>query len=70
MKRVVFDTKIKGELTASVFNDYFLNACESRVSPISEYCIASENNQQTQSMNFSYVTDEEDCTVIIELKNK
>ena len=38
--------------------------------PISDYCIASDNNQQTQSMYFSYVTDEEVCTIIKELKNK
>ena len=58
MKGEVFDTKINGDLTANAFNDYFLNACEPIVSPISDYCIASDNNQQTQSMNFSYVTDE------------
>ena len=67
---VVFDTKINGDLTANASNDYFLNACEPRVSPISEYCIASDNNQQTQSMYFSYVTYEEVCTIIKELKNK
>ena len=49
---------------------FFLNACEHKVSPISDYCIASDNNQQTQSMYFSYVTDEEVCTIIKELKNK
>ena len=38
--------------------------------PISDYCIASDNNQQTQSMYFSYVSDEEVCTIIKELKNK
>ena len=70
MKGLVFDTKVKGELTANVFNDYFLNACEPSVSPISKYCIASDNNQETQSMYFSYVTDEEVCTIIKELKNK
>ena len=47
-----------------------MNACEHKVSPISDYCIASDNDQQTQSMNFSYVTDEEVCTIIKELKNK
>ena len=70
MKGVVFDTKINGDLTANAFDNYFLNACEPRVSPISDYCIASDNNQQTQSMYFSYVTDEEVCTIIKELKNK
>ena len=48
MKGVVFDTKINGDLTANAFNDYFLNACEPRVSPILDYCIASDNNQQTR----------------------
>ena len=57
-------------MTANAFNDYFLKACELRVSPISDYCIPSDNNQQTQSMYFSYVTDEEVCTIIKELKNK
>ena len=70
MKGVVSDTKINGELTANAFNDYFSNACEPRVSPISDFCIASDNNQQTHSMYFSYVTDEEVCTIIKELKNK
>ena len=70
MKGVVSDTKVNGDLTANAFNDYFLNACEPRVSPTSDYCIASDNNQQTQSMYFSYVIDEEVCTIIKELKNK
>ena len=70
MKGVVFDTKIIGDLTANAFNDYFLNACEPRVSPISAFCIASDNSQQTQSMYSSYVTDEEVCTKIKELGNK
>ena len=70
MKGEVFDTKINGDLTANAFNDSFLNACEPRVSPISDYCIPSDNNQQTQSMYFSNVTDEEVCTIIKELKNK
>ena len=70
MKGEFFDTKINGDLTAKAFNDYFSNACEPRVSPISDYCIPSDNNQQTQSMYFSYVTDEEVCTIIKELKNK
>ena len=70
MKGVVFDTKINGDLTANAFNEYFLNACEPIVSPILDYCIASDNNQQTQSMYFSYVTDEEVCTIIKEIKNK
>ena len=39
MKGEVYDTKINGDLTANAFNDYFLNACEPRVSPISDYCI-------------------------------
>ena len=58
MKGVVSDTKINGELTANAFNNYFLSACEPRVSPISDECFASENNQQTQSMYFSCVTEE------------
>ena len=70
MKGRVSDTKIKGDLTANAFNEYFLNACEPRVSPISDNCIASDNNQQAQSMYFSYVTDEEVCTIFKELKNK
>ena len=70
MKGEVFDTKINGELTANAFNDYFLNACEPRVSPISDYCIQSDNNQQTQAVYFSYVTDEEVCTIFKELENK
>ena len=70
MKEVVFDTKINGDLTANVLIDYFLNACEPRVSPISDYCIASDNNQQSHSMYFSNVTDEEVCRIIKELKNK
>ena len=70
MKEEVFDTKIHGELTANAFNDCFSNACEPRVSPISDYSIPSDNNQQTQSMYFLYVTDEEVCTIIKELKNK
>ena len=41
MKGVVSDTKINGELTAKAFNDYFLNACEPKVLPISDYCVAS-----------------------------
>ena len=65
-----FDTKINGDLRANAFNDYFLNACEPRVSPSSDYCIRSDNKQQTQSMYFSYVTDEEVCTIIKELKIK
>ena len=36
MKGVMFDTKINGDLTANAFNDYFFNACEPRVSPISD----------------------------------
>ena len=52
MKGEVFDTKINGELTANAFNDYFLNACEPRVSPISDYCFPSDKNQQTQSIFF------------------
>ena len=39
LKGEVFDTKINGDLTANAFNDYFLNACEPRVSPISDYCV-------------------------------
>ena len=70
MKGVVFDTKINGDLTANAFNDYFLNACEPRVAPISDYCMASDNNQQAQSMYFSYITEEEVCTIFKELKNK
>ena len=68
-KGVVSDTK-KRDLTANAFNEYFLNACEARVSPISDYCIASDKIQQTQSMYFSYVTDEEVCTIIKELTSK
>ena len=68
MKGVVFDTKINGDLTANASKDYFLNACEPRVSLISDYCIASDNNQQTKSMYFSYVTYEEVFTRIKELK--
>ena len=70
IKGVVFDTKINGDLTANAFNEYFLNACEPRISLISDYCIGSDNNQQTQSLYFSYVTEEEVCTIIKELKNK
>ena len=70
MKGVVSDTKINGELSAKAFNDYFLNACEPRVPLISDYCIPSDNSQQTQSMYFSYVTDEEVCTIVKDLKNK
>ena len=70
MKGEVFDTKINGDLTANAFNDYLLNACEPRVSPILDYCIPSDKNQQTQSMYFSYVTDEEVCTIFKELKTK
>ena len=36
-------TKIYGELRAIVFSDYFLNACEFRVSPTSDENLASEN---------------------------
>ena len=70
MKGVVSDTKISGDSTENAFNEYFLNAGEPRVSPISECCIASDYNQQTQSLFFSYVTDEEVCTRIKEIKNK
>ena len=70
MKGVVSDTKTNGDLTANAFNECFLNACEPRGSPISEYCIASDNKQQTQSMYFLYVSDEEVCTIIRELGNK
>ena len=70
MKGVVFDNKINGDLTANAFNGYFLNACEPGISPTSDYCIASDNNQHTQSMYFSYVTDEEVCTIFKELKNE
>ena len=70
MKGVVSDTKVNGNLTANAFNDYFLNASEPRVSPISDFCNVSDNIQQTQSMYFSYVTDEEVCTIIKEFKNK
>ena len=70
MKGVVSDTIINGYLTANAFNDYFLNACEPRVSPTSDYCFASDNNQQTQSMYFPYVTDEEVCTILKEVRNK
>ena len=70
MKGEVFDTKINGDLTANAFNDYFLNACEPKVSPISDYCIPSDNIKQTQSMYLSYVTDEEVCTIFKELKTK
>ena len=70
MKGAVFDTKISSDLTANAFNEFFLNACEPRVSPISDYCNASDNNQQTQSLYISYITDEEVCTIIKELKNK
>ena len=62
MKGVVSDTEKYGDLTANASIDYFLNACEPRVSPNSDCCIASESNEQTQSMYFSYVTDEEFCT--------
>ena len=44
MKGTVSDTKRKGDLTSNAFNDYFLMACEPRVSPISDYCIVSDNN--------------------------
>ena len=47
IKGVVSDSKRNGDLKANAFNDYFLNACEPRVSPISAYCIGSENNHQT-----------------------
>ena len=70
MNGVVSDTKIKRDLTANAFNDYFLNACEPRVSSISDHCIASDSHQQTQSVYFSYVTDEEVCTIIKECKTK
>ena len=70
MKGIVSDTELKGDFTANAFNDYFLNACEPRVSPISDYCFASEINEQTLSIHFSYVTDEEACTLFKELKTK
>ena len=70
MEGVVFDTKINGDLTENAFNYSFLNACEPRVSPISDYCIESDKNQQTHSIYFSYVTDDEVCRLIKELKNK
>ena len=69
VKGEVSDTKLTGDLTANAFNKFFLNACEPRVSPVSDYCIASDS-KQTQSMYFSYVTDEVVCTIIKELKNK
>ena len=70
MMGVVSNIETNGEVTVKAFNDYFLNACEPRVSPISDYCFVSHNNQQSQSMYFSYVTDEEVCTIIKELKTK
>ena len=70
MKGVLSDSKINGDLLPNAFNDYFLNACEPRVSPISDYCIVSDNIQQTQSMYFSYVTDEDVCAIMKEIKNK
>ena len=66
---VVSGTIINRELTANTSMITFI-ACEPRVSQISDFRHASENNQQTQSMYFSYVTDEEVCTIIKELKNK
>ena len=50
MKGEAFDTKINGDFTANAFNDYFLNACEPRVSPILDYYLPSDNNQQIHSM--------------------
>ena len=50
MKGVVSDTKINGVLTANAINDYFSKAYEARLSPISDYSITSEKNQQNQSM--------------------
>ena len=70
MKEVVSHTIIYGDLTAKAFNGYFLNACGPRVSPISDNCIVSDITQQTQSVYFPYVTDEEVCTNTKELKNK
>ena len=70
MKVEVFATKINGELAANTFNDYFLNTCEPRVLPISLYCCPSDKNQPTQSVFFSYVTNEGVCTIFKELKNK
>ena len=70
MKRVVSDFKRNGDLTAYALNEYFLNACEPRVSPTSDFCIASDKIQQTQSLYFSYVTNEGVCTKIEEIKNK
>ena len=54
MKGEVSDTKINGDLLANAFNEYFLNL----VSPeFFRFRLASDKNQQTQSMYFSYVTD-------------
>ena len=58
MNGVVSDIKINGELPEIAFNDYFSNDCEPRVSPTWDYCTASDNSQQTQSIYFSYVTVE------------
>ena len=68
LKGVVSDTKINRYLTANAFSEFLLNAGEPTVCQIPDYCIASDNFQQTQSMYFLYVTDEEVFTLLKELK--